>query len=63
MGQNTVEPDGPKMTISYGARAQHTGSLGLETHSKYAILAAFPRQRCFRERAAVLLLYIHFLHC
>ena len=53
MGQNTVEPDGPKMTISYGARAQHTGSLRLETHSKYAILAATMLSRTRRSAAFI----------
>ena len=32
-----------------------------ETHSKFAILIAFPRQKWLRERALLLRLYVHCL--
>jgi hypothetical protein len=32
-----------------------------DTHSKYVIGIAFPRQQCFRERASMLHLCVHFL--
>jgi hypothetical protein len=34
-----------------------------DIHSEYAILIAFPRQQCLRERAPSLMLYVHCLFC
>jgi hypothetical protein len=34
---------------------------GIDAHSEYVILIAFPRQQWLRERATVLRLYIHCL--
>jgi hypothetical protein len=32
-----------------------------DTHTKYLILIAFPRQQWLRERASILRLYVHYL--
>jgi hypothetical protein len=48
----TVQPDRPKMTVTYGACALHAGKLRL--HSEYVILITLPREHWLRERAWML---------
>ena len=38
-------------------------SKATDAHSEYAIVIAFPRQQCLRERPLLLRLYAHCLSC
>jgi hypothetical protein len=53
MWKNMVKPDGPRITIQYGACTWHAGIRRLQTHSEYVILIAFTRKRWLRERTSV----------
>jgi len=53
MWENTVQPDRPQKTI-WRMRTACWIPKATNTHSEYAILAAFPRQQWLQERASML---------
>jgi len=62
MWENIVELDRPQMAI-WRMRVACWITNATNTHSQYVTLTAFPLQQWLHERALILTLYLHCLHC
>jgi len=60
--ENMVQPDGPQMiNVTWRMRNECCGTKATDTHSEHITLTVFYGKKWTRERASVMLLYVHCL--